>query len=356
VILMQNDLYDSAEKLFAQVCTPAIIRKIEQGANTESLWLELSAVGFGDALLPESADGAGLRLTDVWPLFFSMGRHAVPLPYAHTLLARAWLQQVFGLGTDGAARVSGNRLPQGSITFAPFQTIKSSKGLQAHSVGFGMTADWVLAQCAAEVWLLPVAKASRTCSGGYGSLDADLFWSEDIAKASLLGNWNTPQFQELAALSLAALIAGASDRVFEMTLAWANQREQFGKPIGRFQALQQQISEVAEQVFGARMAAEMSCRSANWQPVSALAALAKAQTSQAVARIVSVAHAVHGAIGVTQEFDLQLYTRRLTEWAKAGGGAEYWSQYLGQQLLAGRLSALDFVRIELFRESAAQDI
>ena len=351
MILMQNDLYDSAEKLFGQVCTPAIIRKIEQRANTDSVWLELSAVGYGDALLPESVNGAGLSLTDVWPLFFSMGRHAVPFPYAHTLLARAWLQQVGAIGEEGAARDVADPLPQGSITFAPFQIIKSSKGLQAHGVNFGMTADWVLAQCDSEVWLLPVANASRTCSGGYGSLDADLFWSSEIVQTSLLGHWKTPQFRDLMALSLAALIAGASDRVFEMTLAWANQREQFGKPIGRFQALQQQISEVAEQVFGARMAAEMSCRSSSWQPLSALAALAKAQTSQAVGRIVSVAHAVHGAIGVTQEFDLQLYTRRLNEWARAGGGAGYWSQCLGQQMLAGQLSVLDFVRINLFEES-----
>ena len=356
MILMQNDLYDSAEKLFGQVCTPAIIRKIEQRANAESLWLELSAVGYGDALLPEDADGAGLSLTDVWPLFFSMGRHAVPLPYAQTLLARAWLQQAGATGSEGAAPDTANPLPPGSITFAPFQTIKSLKGLEAHGVSFGMTAGWVLGQCDSEVWLLPVAQASRTCSGGYGSLDADLFWPSDILQASLLGRWKAPQFRDLMALSLAALIAGASDRVFEMTLAWANQREQFGKPIGRFQALQQQISEVAEQVFGARMAAEMSCRSANWQPVSVLAALAKTQTSQAVGRIVSVAHAVHGAIGVTQEFDLQLYTRRLNEWAKAGGGSGYWSEYLGQQMLAGQLSALDFVRIHLFEEPVSQSI
>jgi alkylation response protein AidB-like acyl-CoA dehydrogenase len=169
----------------------------------------------------------------------------------------------------------------------------------------------------------------------------------------LLGQFQQPQFRELMALSLAVLIAGAADRVFEMTLGWANQREQFGKPIGRFQALQQQISEVAEQVFGARMAAEMACRSTAWQPAPALVALAKAQTSQAVARVVAVAHAVHGAIGVTKEFDLQLYTRRLNEWARAGGGAGYWSGILGQQVLGAKSSALDFVRTELFAEPAA---
>ena len=61
---------------------------------------------------------------------------------------------------------------------------------------------------------------------------------------------------------------------------------------------------------------------------------------------------VHGAIGVTHEFDLQLYTRRLNEWARAGGGAGYWSGILGQQILGAKSSALDFVRTELFTEPA----
>ncbi len=350
--LMQNDFYDSAERLFSEACTPAVIRQIEAGADTASLWSELSSVGFADALLPESADGAALTLTEVWPMLFSMGRHALPLPYAPTLLARAWLQQAHAT-TCAQANVLAQGLPEGTITFAPFRVAAGSAGVQATSVSFGLTATWVLAQSDTKVWLLPTSQAQRTSSGGHGSLDADLSWSADVAKASLLGEFKQPQFRELLALSLAVLIAGAADRVFEMTLGWANQREQFGKPIGRFQALQQQISEVAEQVFGARMAAEMACRSATWQPAPALVALAKAQTSQAVARIVAVAHAVHGAIGVTQEFDLQLYTRRLNEWARAGGGVGYWSGVLGQQVLGAKTSALDFVRTELFAEPAA---
>lgn len=349
---MQNDFYDSAERVFGEVCTPTVIRQIEGGADTANLWSELSAVGFTDALLPESANGAALTLTEVWPMLFSMGRHALPLPYAHTLLARAWLQSAHAT-TCAQAQVLAQGLPEGTITFAPFRVATDGTGVQAAGVNFGLTATWVLVQSETAVWLLPTSQAQRTPSGGHGSLDADLSWSAEVAKASLLGQFQQPQFRELLALSLAVLIAGAADRVFEMTLGWANQREQFGKPIGRFQALQQQISEVAEQVFGARMAAEMACRSSTWQPAPALVALAKSQTSQAVARVVAVAHAVHGAIGVTQEFDLQLYTRRLNEWARAGGGAGYWSGVLGQQVLQANSSALDFVRTELFAEPSA---
>jgi alkylation response protein AidB-like acyl-CoA dehydrogenase len=335
---MQNSFFDTTERLLAQVSTPQVIRQIEHGGDTAKLWESLEDSGFVQALLAESAGGAGLTLEEVWPVMFSAGRHAVPLPFVHTLLARAWLnhrEQV---------------IPDGSVTFAPFQLHKAGDGLTARAVSFGRTADWVLAQHDGQVWLLPVSSASVVSSGGHATLDADLKWPAEVASRSLLGRWSEPQFESLLAIALAVLIAGAADRVFEMTLDYANQRVQFGKPIGKFQALQQQISEMAEQVFGARMAAQMACRSTSWQPLEVVVAMAKTQTSQAVARISAVAHAVHGAIGVTHEYDLQLYTRRLNEWARLGGGAGYWSEALGATALNADYSAFDFMRRELFGE------
>jgi alkylation response protein AidB-like acyl-CoA dehydrogenase len=337
---MQSTFFDSAERLFAQECTGAHIRQIESGGETTALWDALAGAGFSDALLPESVDGAGLALPDVWPILFCMGRHILPLPYGHTMLARAWLHQ------------HGQVLVDGPITFSPFQVVSDARGLTAHAVNFGRVAQWVLAQQGKQVWLLPVGRAQIVPCGAYGSLDADLHWDTEVMQAASLGDWASDQFAELLALSLAVLIAGAADRVLEMTLAHANQRVQFGKPIGKFQALQQQISEVAELTFGARMASEMSCRSNTWQPAPMLAALAKCQTSQAVARISAVAHAVHGAIGVTQEFDLQLYTRRLNEWARAGGAETFWASVLGQQVLSSGVSSVDFIRCALFAEQA----
>ena len=335
---MQSSFFDSADRLFADVCTPAQIRQIEAGGDKTQLWDALVSAGFADALLPESEDGAGLTLSEAWPILFCMGRHALPLPYAQTMLARAWLQQ------------QGQALPEGPVTFAPFQVTSDASGLRARGVSFGLTSDWVLAQHDKQVWLLRTSDAQVTPSGAHGSLDADLHWSVATAQASSLGDWSTPQFREMLALTVAVLIAGAADRVFEMTLGYANQRVQFGKPIGKFQAVQQQISEMAELAFSARMASEMSCRSETWQPAPMLAALAKCQASQSVARVTAYAHAVHGAIGVTHEYDLQLYTRRLNEWSRAGGGGAYWASVLGEQAIQSGATAVDFVRTALFAE------
>ena len=313
---MDNTLFDTADRLFAGLCTPAAIRAIESGGEVTPLWDALEESGFGHALLPEAASGSGLTLEEVWPVMFSAGRHAVPLPFAQTMLARAWLH------------AAGRPIEHGSVTFAPFRVRREDDQLIARGVSFGGVASWVLAADGDAIWLLPTDEARVDPSGGHGALDADLTWS-------------------LAAAERAAFVCA-----FEMTLAYANQRVQFGKPIGKFQALQQQISEMAELVFAARMASQMACRGGAWHAQPGLAHLAKGRTSQGVGRIVAVAHAVHGAIGVTHEYDLQLYTRRLNEWSRAGGGAGYWSRQLGQDALASGQSAIDFIRCRLFGEQA----
>jgi acyl-CoA dehydrogenase len=74
------------------------------------------------------------------------------------------------------------------------------------------------------------------------------------------------------------------------------------------------------------------------------AAVAKARASEAAGLVADTAHAVHGAIGVTQEYDLQLYTRRLRAWRVAHGSEAHWNQRIGEQVLAGTASVLDTIR------------
>ena len=333
---MESVFYDSTCRLLEQECTPGVIRQIESTADVSALWASLESSGFADALLPESANGAGLSLMEAWPIVFALGRHVVPAPFAQTMMARAWLVS------------AGLAVKPGSITFAPFQVTQTADGVSCRNVSFGRVADYVLVQHDQDVMLLAAKDAQVTMSGGHGSLDADMHWPAAAVKAAPHAHAPAHLMADLQAWSLAALIAGASDRVLEMTLDYANQREQFGKPIGRFQALQQQISEMAEQVFGVRMASEMSCRGETSIPVPMLAALAKMQCSQAVAKIAAVTHATHGAIGVTQEYDLQLYTRRLREWSRAGGGQGYWAARIGAAALSSPHGALDFIRESLF--------
>ena len=146
------------------------------------------------------------------------------------------------------------------------------------------------------------------------------------------------------AVIAAAAIAGAGDRVLTRTIDYASQRIQFGKPIARQQAVQQQLAVMAEQVVMARIAAQIGCAHGLVPPL-AIAAIAKQVASAAAVQIAAIAHALHGAIGISEAHDLSLYTRRLHEWRMAHGSESYWAEALGRSRFASsEVMTVDYIR------------
>jgi acyl-CoA dehydrogenase len=149
--------------------------------------------------------------------------------------------------------------------------------------------------------------------------------------------------RELLAVLAAVEIAGGAERLLEMTLEHANTRRQFGKPIGAFQAVQQQIAVLAEKAVLVRIAAQAACAGGLDVTVER-AAVAKSVTSAAVPVMTGIAHAVHGAIGITAEFSLARITARMHALRMAHGAESYWNARLGTARLAFQGESLDFVR------------
>lgn len=155
------------------------------------------------------------------------------------------------------------------------------------------------------------------------------------------------------AVLLAAAIAGASNHLLEVTTAYANERNQFGKPIGRQQALQQNLALMAEHCVAVRMASELAAQGSEW-PGALQAAVAKTVASQSAPLIANIAHAVHGAIGISEEHDLQLYTRRLHAWRLEAGSEGLWSRRIGHGLLLSCDTSVDWLRDKIFGEGASR--
>lgn len=148
----------------------------------------------------------------------------------------------------------------------------------------------------------------------------------------------------ISAVTTAAAISGAADRVLAMTIDYANQRIQFGKPIAKQQAVQQQLAVMAEQVVMARISAQIGCSHGLTPPLE-IVAIAKQGASRAAVQIVAIAHAVHGAIGISEAYDLCLYTRHLNEWRTAHGSEGYWAEQLGRKRLASpAITTVDYIR------------
>ena len=317
-----DDIYaDALETVLRDHCTPAVVRAIEAGdaAAASALWAQLDASGFTGSLLPD----AGLGLRDVLPLLLVTGQYATPLPLGQTMFARAVLH------------AAGVAIPDGPIALASF-------GRQARTrVADGATARWFLAQRADLAWLMQRDAADVTSTGVHGDLTASIACTDAPPSAFALPPGT---LQTMGAALHAAQMAGAIARVFDLTLQYANDRVQFGRPVGKFQAIQHQISVMAEQVAATRMAAQIAFPGDGWTPHRMHAAIAKFNASDAVAPVTSMAHAVHGAIGITAEYDLQLYTRRLHAWRLADGSEQYWAREIGQAAVAAHTGAVDTIR------------
>ncbi|MDD2546958.1 MAG: acyl-CoA dehydrogenase family protein [Burkholderiaceae bacterium] len=308
---------DAVRQLLTDACSPAVVRAIEAGASSATLWQALEDAGFCDALVPEAAGGAGLSLAEVYPILELCGHHAVPVPLGETLLAR------------GLIANAGVAVPQGSIVFGEGR-LQADGGLRCAQVRCGAQADAVLVALQGETRLLPAAPAHRDIAGF--CLDVHMVWPAG-AWDSALPVPGTHDLHTLQAALYAAQLAGALMAVFSRTLQYANERQQFGKPIGKFQAIQHQLSVVSEHAFAARMAAMLGLRADGLVPDRLRVAMAKARTSEAALEVAGLSHSIHGAIGFTVEFDLQLFTRRLHAWRQAAGSESYWHDVMGRAVL-----------------------
>lgn len=334
-----NDLFaDAARQLLADQCTPAVVRAIEGGGRaapaTQQLWQQLEATGLADALLSEDDGGAGLGLGAAFGVLEQCGAHALPLPLAETMVARALLAQA------GVAR------PAGSIALARGEAAADG-GLRCALVRGGQVAQSVLVQAGAQWRLLPVDGAQSAPQAL--ALDAALAWGADAVRAAPAVTVDAAlDVRTLQAAVVAAQMAGALKAVFDRTLQYANERQQFGRAIGKFQAIQHQLAVMSEHVFAARMAAQLGCSGAGAMPDRLpdrlRVATAKARCSEAALVVAELAHAIHGAIGFTEEYDLQLFTRRLHAWRQTAGSEAYWHAVAGEALLAHQGLTLDMVR------------
>lgn len=306
----------------------------------QSFWQQLHESGFLDILLSAEAGGAELPFSEIMPVMQVTGAHALSLPFVSTVLGRGWLEQNNALARVGAADRLG---------FARAQRTEAGR-LHINESDLIAAVDWVLidvpnqqnhdADRAIATFLLPIASLEE---GQCAIQEAELINKKPVCTSTTT--------EVLSALGHSALLTGVAQRSMELTLEYARQRTQFGRSIGRFQAIQSQLSEMAEQFFAMDMATRLAF--SGWQDTSSRlsrVAMAKLVSSEAAFKIATVAHAVHGAIGMTQEYELQCYTRLLYQWRRAGGAESYWARKLGAEVLNApqeQASALDFILTRL---------
>jgi acyl-CoA dehydrogenase len=134
----------------------------------------------------------------------------------------------------------------------------------------------------------------------------------------------------LGALARAALMAGALSSVLRLCVQHANDRQQFGRPIGKFQAIQHSLAVLANETAAVNCAAVAACRAAERGEASFEIAAAKLRANRAAGTATAIAHQVHGAIGFTHEHQLHFATQLLWSCRSEYGNDRYWASRLGE--------------------------
>jgi len=312
---------DAAERLFAA------------HRDAPTLWDALARAGYDRAL---ASDGAGLELADALSILFSAGRHALPAPLAETMLA-GWL-----LAAAGVAQ------PAGPLTVAPVragETLTATRdGARWRLQGKASRIPWaaksaaivVLARAGDRTLVALAAPGDCRIAGG-ANLAGEPRDEVDFAGApadGALASLDAGALHSLGAVMRSAQIAGALQAVLEQSVRYATERVQFGRPIGRFQAVQQNLAVLAGQAAAATAAAEAGIDAAARDLASPAIAAAKIRAGEAASLGAAIAHQVHGAIGFTQEYPLNLLTRRLWSWRDEFGNEAHWARALGGAVAA----------------------
>lgn len=321
--LRMDNLFDEAVgRLFADISEKFGNSLNLSSADYEEIWSEIATSGFLDVMLPEEKGGAGLSLQEAGNLFKLEGYFNLPVPFASTLLARSWL--------DG----NGQTIPEGSVVIASMgvQVSEGSGQIVVNKLPFGHLAANFLVLGKQSCYLLVREKAVLN-EIYHAGLFASVRWNLGDAIRLDVSAQALDDLHNLAALAALVPSVGAMERIFEMTLEYANQRQQFGRSLSKFQVIQHQISVLAEQVWAARMAAQIACNSGNNRPDPNLLAIARYQVSFVSDQVADISHAVHGAIGITEEYALHFYTRRVREFKSEAGTQIYWAKKLGQHVL-----------------------
>jgi alkylation response protein AidB-like acyl-CoA dehydrogenase len=316
-------------RLFEQQCDAEALRAAwdSEDGRVPGLWKRLAEVGGTGLTLPEEYGGAGMDLTGALPMLIEAGRAALAEPLVETLTAAQVLASAGGpLAAEWLPRVA-----EGSVVLA----------MAPGSAGFvsgAAFADLLLLGDGDGVWALPADAVSMQplASVDKGVRLATVTWSRDDAVARIDPEHARAAFN-WAVVATAAQLVGLAEAMLEMAVGYAKQREQFGRPIGSFQAVKHQLADV----YVATAFARPVVNRAAWSVVQDLptrgrdASHAKHAASVAAGRAARTALQVHGGIGYTFEHDLHMWLKRTWTLSAMWGNERFHKSRVASAVLAG---------------------
>lgn len=337
---MSEALFDqAASRLFASNVSGDLIARSERGEWPQDLWQLTQSSGLPLTLATEESGGIGAGWSDAYPILRGLGYWHVPLPLAETMIAASVLSH------------AGIEPPQGPIAIVDEEDA-AGLSLEGGVVGSVRSVPWALS-CARllistgqEIALVDVADRTAVRIGARRNAAGEPDDAVRFERAPIVAraSWSWPRLarpvRAYAALAKSAMMVGAMEWLLEQSVQYAQDRVQFGRPIGRNQAIQHALALMAGDVVAARTATLAACAHvptpSDWNSMLFRVAVAKIRAGEAATRVAATAHQVHGAIGFTREHSLHLGTRRLWAWRETAGSEAWWAARLGAAAIAAR--------------------
>ncbi|MDB5445710.1 MAG: acyl-CoA dehydrogenase protein [Phenylobacterium sp.] len=343
----QEMVRDTARQFFAQHSPIAVVRRHRNGEDEfpQDLWRRMAELGWLAMGLPEAHGGFESSFLDSFALAQELGRSLAPVPYLETWIGA---QLVAELGSEAQKAALLPPLAEGQLILTP--AVMEADGLYgpegvtlvARPDGGGFVLDGaktlvayagsaarliVAARTAADGITLflvdpksPGVSLERTPNTAGLPLYAVVFKGAKAGPDDVLGpvggGWPAlNETQMKAAVLQSAMVQGAGERILDFTIDYARTRVQFGEQIGKHQAVQYLITDIAIHAHNTGLLAlQAAWRIAEGQPFLRQAAFAKAAAGRAAHAMTFASHEVHAGIGFMEDYDLQLFTRRGKHW------------------------------------------
>lgn len=328
-------LSDAASKLFAETSDFDTVQAAEEARWAPSVWKAVTDAGFAWIGVPEEAGGSGGTLADACEVLRIAGANAAPIPLAETGILGGWLLASAGLPLpDGPITVSPGR-PDDSLSITINGDGSATLDGSLHRIPWAEQAD-VLA-------LLHDGKVIAAPNGSYttelftnmaGEPRETVTFADATIAADAVGDAGesvTPEaLRDRGALSRVMLMAGALEAMLDLTIEYTETRQQFGRPIGRFQAVAQHLVWSAQDAAITKMAAQMAARQSARGDGRFEIAAARSLADECASTATRQCHQAHGAMGMTQEYALHHLSRRLWSWRSEWSAPGEWSEKVGR--------------------------
>lgn len=301
--------------------------------DLQVLWDRLDGLGLVRLTGPESSGGSGAGWPEAAALLSAAVRHGVRIPLAEHDLLACWLLDAAGLGADTARRtvavVGADRVAAGVPWAAQAQRIVV---VTPRGDGYGI-ADRDVTEVSITSGVNLIGEPRDTVTASAEAADVPV-------PAELV-----EQLRRKAALLRGIQVCAALDCALESALEHTTSREQFGRPLAKFQAVQHLIADMAAEAALARTATEAALLTAVEEDWSApqldfLVAVARSCAGHAASVVVRNAHQVHGAIGTTREHRLHVFTRAALAWRSEFGTVGEFDEQLTRAAIAAGADGL----------------